>query len=255
MCQNITVQLDPGGTINISPLDIDNGSSDNCGIQSMTVTPNNFDCTDIGTNTVTFTVTDNNGNTDTCTATVTVQDVTPPNASCGTITVTLNSITGQYTLSNAEINSLYTGTGDTCSAVTLSLAQTVFDCTDIGTNNVLLTINDANGNSSSCSAEIIVDAPIITSGTLTGLVVDPIPDNVVPADDLIEVTACPGGIAEPKDVQLNLNLDTNSTINAGNITTWQTSTDNGQTWTDVTGTANLLQYTFLDLLTTTLVRI
>ena len=255
ICQNITVQLDPGGTINISPINIDNGSNDNCGIQSMSVTPNSFTCTDIGINSVTFTVIDTNGNTDTCTAIVTVQDITPPDANCGTLTVTLNAGTGLYTLSNAEINSLYTGSGDSCTGVTLNLAQTVFDCTDIGSNNILLTINDANGNSSSCSAEVIVEAPIITSGTLTGLVIDPIPDTIVPADDLIEVTACPGGIAVPKDVQLTLNLDASSTITASNITTWQISTDNGQNWTNVAGTANLLQYTFLDLLTTTLVRI
>ena len=255
VCQDITVQLDPSGTINISPLNVDNGSSDNCGIQSMTVSPSVLDCSNIGQNTVTLTVTDTSGNVDTCTSIVTVEDVTPPNASCGSITVTLDSSNGLYTLTSTEINSLYTGTGDSCSSVSLSLAQTTFDCDDIGVNNVQLTISDTNGNSSSCFAQITVEAPIITSGTLTGLVVDPVPDNPVPADDLIEVTACPGGIAIPKDVQLTLNLDASSTITASNITTWQISTDDGQNWSNVAGTLNLLQYTLLDLTTTTLVRL
>ena len=52
--------------------DVDNGSSDNCGVSSLSIDVSSFGCTDAGDNTVTLTVTDVNGNTSTCTATVTV---------------------------------------------------------------------------------------------------------------------------------------------------------------------------------------
>ncbi|MEH6537163.1 MAG: LamG-like jellyroll fold domain-containing protein, partial [Psychroserpens sp.] len=256
-CQNITVQLDPGGTINISPLDIDNGSSDNCGIQSITVNPMTFTCADVGANTVTLTVTDINGNVGTCTSTVTVEDITPPTTipgECGNLEVTIDSATGQIVVSQAQVDALYTGS-DPCGIQSVTLAQTTFGCTEVGVNSVQLTILDVNGNSSNCLATITINAPVITTGTLTGLVVDPIPDNPVPADDLIEVTSCPGGVAVPKDIQLTLNLDASSTITASNVSTWQISTDNGETWTNVSGSAGQLQITLLDRLETTLVRV
>jgi len=52
--------------------DIDNGSSDNCGISNMEISQTQFTDEHIGDNVVTLTVTDNNGNTSTCDAIVTV---------------------------------------------------------------------------------------------------------------------------------------------------------------------------------------
>lgn len=54
--------------------DIDNGSYDACGIATLSTDPSDFDCSDVGDNTVTLTVTDTNGNTNTCTASVIVGD-------------------------------------------------------------------------------------------------------------------------------------------------------------------------------------
>ncbi len=252
-CQDITVQLDPDGTITISPIDIDSGSTDNCGIVNRTVSPNIFNCSNIGNNTITLTVSDAQGYTSNCTANVLIQDVTPPVAACGSISLTLDPITGQASIS--DINPLYTGSGDTCGSATLNLAQTVYGCSDIGVNQIPLTVTDPSGNSSTCNVAVTIVAPTITSGTLTGEVINPIPDNPVPPSELIEVTACPGGISEPKDVHLTLNLDASSTINASNISRWQISTNDGLTWSDVPATAGLTQYTLTGLLTTTLVRI
>jgi len=72
ICQNATVQLDNSGNATIIPASINNGSYDNCGVSSMTVTPNTFTTADIGTNTVTLTVTDPAGNTNSCSGIVTV---------------------------------------------------------------------------------------------------------------------------------------------------------------------------------------
>ena len=74
ICQNVTVQLDSSGTASVIPAQVDNGSSDACGIASMTVSPNSFTCANAGNNSVTLTVTDVNGNVSQCMATVKVED-------------------------------------------------------------------------------------------------------------------------------------------------------------------------------------
>ena len=82
-CQPITVDLDgASGTVSITAADIDNGSTDNCGIASMSLDVSSFDCSMVGDNTVTLTVVDNAGNSASCTAVVTVQDVTAPEVFC-----------------------------------------------------------------------------------------------------------------------------------------------------------------------------
>ena len=74
VCQDITVQLDTNGNVSITTDDIDNGSSDNCGIASMSISQNTFNNTNLGDNMVTLTVEDAAGNTDICTAIVTVNE-------------------------------------------------------------------------------------------------------------------------------------------------------------------------------------
>jgi PKD repeat protein len=71
-CQDISVQLDGTGNASITAANIDNGSTDNCGIVSMSLDIMDFTCADVGEKTVTLTVTDAAGNENTCTATVTV---------------------------------------------------------------------------------------------------------------------------------------------------------------------------------------
>src|SRR5690606_14394626 len=83
VCQDITVDLDPvTGMAVITAADVDNGSTDNCGIASISLDVSSFDCSMTGANTVTLTVADNSGNSTTCTSSVTVQDVTAPEVFC-----------------------------------------------------------------------------------------------------------------------------------------------------------------------------
>ena len=82
LCKNITVQLDITGSVFISAEDVNNGSSDNCGLSSVSIDDTNFTCADLGANTVVLTVTDDSGNTATCEATVTVQDNVDPILDC-----------------------------------------------------------------------------------------------------------------------------------------------------------------------------
>ncbi len=82
--KNATVYLDNNGNVTLSPALFDNGSFDDCGIASWTVTPNSFNCNQIGTNMVTITATDPSGHTSTATAIVTVVDNIAPSVVCPT---------------------------------------------------------------------------------------------------------------------------------------------------------------------------
>lgn len=165
-CKNITVALDATGNASITAAQIDNGSTDGCGIQSRTLNKTTFNCSNVGANTVTLTVTDVNGNSSTCTATVTVQDNTPPAAMCKNITAYLDAA-GSVSITAADVDN---GSNDACGAVTLSLSKTTFTCADKGQNSPVLTITDPNGNSATCSPTVtVVDnlPPVITSVVAT----------------------------------------------------------------------------------------
>ena len=161
ICQDITVQLDAAGNATIIGSDIDNGSNAACGIASLVASPNSFDCTNVGPNTVTLTVTDNNGNTATCTSTVTVEDNVAPIAMCQDITVQLDA-TGNVSITAADLDA---GSTDACGIATTTIDISNFDCSNIGANTVTLTVTDVNGNVSTCTSTVTVEdnvAPIIT---------------------------------------------------------------------------------------------
>lgn len=76
--QSLTVILNSNGMAAITPADIDAGSMDNCGIDTMALDSYDFSCSDIGENLVTLTVTDFSGNSSSATDTVTVRDTISP---------------------------------------------------------------------------------------------------------------------------------------------------------------------------------
>ncbi|HIB37678.1 glycine-rich protein [Mesonia sp.] len=153
MCQDITVSLDDTGNVSITASDIDNGSTDNCAIDSYEIDVDSFDCTMVGMNMVTLTITDTNGNSSTCTSTVTVEDNELPSISCEAITVSLDE-TGNISILPED---LVTDTFDNCGIENLSLDIDTFDCEDIG-NPVDVTIfaQDASGNMTSCTTTVTV---------------------------------------------------------------------------------------------------
>ncbi len=153
VCQDFTAELDATGNVTITASDIDNGSSDDCSIASITLDITSFTCADLGDNTVTLTVTDSNGNTDTCTATVTVQDNINPTAVGQGITVQLDA-TGSATITTADIDN---GSTDNCGAPTLGLDITSFGCADVGTNTVTLTATDSSNNTDSTTVTVTVE--------------------------------------------------------------------------------------------------
>ncbi|WP_191408324.1 T9SS type B sorting domain-containing protein, partial [Flavobacterium bizetiae] len=151
--QNITVQLDALGKATITAEEINNGSSDNCGIATITLDKIDFNCTNVGANTVTLTSTDVNGNSDSKTATVTIEDKVKPTVETQNIIVQLDAF-GKATITESQIDN---GSTDNCAIDKLTLDKTDFDCSNVGANTVTLTVLDINGNSDSKTAIVTIE--------------------------------------------------------------------------------------------------
>lgn len=161
ICRDISVQLNAAGNATITGVDIDNGSNDACGIQSMTVSPNTFNCGDIGPNNVTLMVTDVNGLVNTCDGIVTVEDNTAPVAICHDINIQLDG-TGNATITRADIDN---GSNDACGIQSLAANPNSFDCSDVGPNSVTLIVTDVNGLVNTCTAIVTVENNIIPTAS------------------------------------------------------------------------------------------
>ncbi|WP_161555213.1 T9SS type A sorting domain-containing protein [Dokdonia sinensis] len=165
--QNITVSLDASGTATITADQIDNGSTDNCDMDSLSLDITTFDCDSIGDNTVTLTVTDVNNNESTATAIVTVEDNIIPTVTTQNITVSLDA-SGAATITADQIDN---GSTDNCDIDSLSLDITTFDCNSIGDNTVTLTVTDVNSNESTATAIVTVEDNIIPTVTTQNITV------------------------------------------------------------------------------------
>ena len=131
---------------------MDGGSTDNCSIDSITVSQTTFGCGDVGANTVTLSLLDPSGNSSSCTATVTVEDNIAPTAVCQDITVHLDA-SGSATITAGDLDQAST---DACGIQGFSASQTIFSCSDVGTVSDTLTVTDVNTNTSSCLSVVTV---------------------------------------------------------------------------------------------------
>jgi hypothetical protein len=164
--QNATVQLDAAGNATVTPAAVNNGSSDACGIQSMTVSPNNFTCANVGANPVVLTVTDVNGNVSSNTAVVTVEDKVAP-----VLSVPVNAAVSCDASTATAATGVATAT-DACGGVNVTYADA--STQDANVNNAghynyaitrTWTATDANNNVSSATQEITVSDATASSVT------------------------------------------------------------------------------------------
>jgi hypothetical protein len=72
LCKDIIIEASDESIISLLPDDIDDGSTDNCGIANRTLSPNTFTIENLGDNLVNFSVEDINGNSQVCQAVVTL---------------------------------------------------------------------------------------------------------------------------------------------------------------------------------------
>lgn len=158
ICRNITVNITAAGTASINAASINNGSFDNCGAVNLSLSgQTTYSCSDVGnTFNVTLTVTDAQGNSSSCTATVTVADPgsycnQPPVAVCKPLTVSANA-NCQGVANAIDFNN---GSSDpNGDALTYSVLPAGPYAK--GVTNVVLTVTDSKGASSSCNTTITV---------------------------------------------------------------------------------------------------
>ncbi|MBO0357613.1 T9SS type A sorting domain-containing protein [Hymenobacter sp. BT186] len=145
------VALEANGTRTIEAADVDYGSTDNCGVASMTLDKTRFTCANVGPNQVTLTVRDNAGNVTAQTVTVLVVDNTAPRILAAGFQVSLQN--GTRTI---EANDVDYGSTDNCGIASLRISPSTFTCANVGPNPVTLTVTDNSGNVSTQTVTVVV---------------------------------------------------------------------------------------------------
>jgi hypothetical protein len=117
--------------------------------------------TDLSAGTYTATVTDGNFCSTTTSVEIISNDDVMPQAIAQNITISVNA-NGMANLLPTMVDN---GSTDNCNISTIDLDKTAFDCSNLGTNEVMLTVTDGAGNTNSTMATItVIDeiAPTIT---------------------------------------------------------------------------------------------
>ncbi|MFN7266221.1 MAG: HYR domain-containing protein, partial [Bacteroidota bacterium] len=170
-CQNVSVNL-VGNSASVTAAQVNNGSTDNCGTPTVSITPTTFNCGAAGGNTVTLTATDASNNTSTCTATVTVNEVTPP---------TITTCPSNQTITDCIAPS-YTGSvvaTDNCTIASITQSPAAGASLGIGhgqSTSITYTVTDQSGNIRTCSNTVTVNdqtPPTATCNNLT-VTLDPV---------------------------------------------------------------------------------
>jgi hypothetical protein len=153
VAQNIVVYLDQNGNSLISGQDLDAGSTDNCAVDTLFTSPvNSYNCTNVGPNAIQLIAVDNSGNRDTVPATVVVFDTLAPLITTNNLVLVLDSTK----VSSITASSIDNGTIDNCSLDSIWIAQSEFNCTEVGVNNVWFYAMDVNGNLDSAQFTVTV---------------------------------------------------------------------------------------------------
>jgi len=156
--QDVEINLDENGQAGITAVQIDNGSTDACGIDSYSLDITSFDCSSIGqNNVVTLTLVDNHGNIGRETAIVTVVDNNVPVIESPEAITSFND----PNLCGASLELDLPVASDNCDIV--SLSNNAPDIFPVGETTVIWTALDASGNSSTALQNITItnEIPVI----------------------------------------------------------------------------------------------
>ena len=140
--KDLVLPLDASGLGDITVFQVDNGSTDNIGFDTLYIDTSSYDCSDLGDHWVVLTGVDKSGNSDTAWSKVTVVDNMDPDVDVFNATIYLDSA-GSAALSFQDVDN---GSTDNCGIDTTYLSKEVFGCSDIGTYSVLAYAQDSSGN-------------------------------------------------------------------------------------------------------------
>jgi len=151
--KDFTVMLDAQGKGTLKVEDIDNGSTDNCGIKSKTLSKTEFDCSNTGKVEVTYTLEDNNGNKAEKKLQITVAESTKPTLKLkDNLSFSLDN-EGFVKLTAAEVVGEAT---DNCGVKQTTLSKESFNCSNVGKNEITVTTTDNSGNVTAATASITI---------------------------------------------------------------------------------------------------
>ena len=164
ICKNHTAALNASGTTTFTPASLYQSGSDNCGTVNLSsVTPSSFDCTGLGSHTVTLTANDGHGNTKSCTSIVTVVDNIAPVAVCPSPMPTVQL--GANGNGSLPANIGGGNSTDNCSATETSSPMN-FVCGDVGPHTVILTASDGtNSSTTTCTFNVVDNVPPMANCT------------------------------------------------------------------------------------------
>ncbi|SFF72476.1 Por secretion system C-terminal sorting domain-containing protein [Salegentibacter agarivorans] len=160
------VNLDNNGTASITPEDLDNNSTDNCGIVSMALSQVDFTTADIGDVPITLTVRDDAGNIDYCETTVEVRDEASGEFECRENIEVFLDENGE---ANLNIQELYTGDA---SGLNLEASRLNFTCEDLGVAFIQLDYSGDETGSCTINVDVQDELPPEINTNLVELTLD-----------------------------------------------------------------------------------
>jgi gliding motility-associated-like protein len=143
--KNLVVYLDATGNVSITAAQADNGSTDNCSINTLSLSNSNFSCADTGINhSIKFTATDYSNNSAYTYFNVRVYDTISPIPKMPDFVVYLNAM-GTSDIVNPALR--YDRSTDNCATKSWTIDRKTLTCADTGIDNaVKLTIKDRSDN-------------------------------------------------------------------------------------------------------------
>ncbi|MEZ4722267.1 MAG: LamG-like jellyroll fold domain-containing protein [Flavobacteriales bacterium] len=171
--QNVIAYLDASGQFLATAAMFENGSTDNCFVDSISIDVDTVYCADTGSINVIFTAYDQSGNTDTAHAQLILSDTLNPAAYAYAMMVVYLDSTGSFTITADTIDS---ASVDNCAIDTIWLSEYAFTCSDTSAQDtVTLYVRDISGN---------IDSTITLITTL-----DTLPPVVISKDTTIYLSA------------------------------------------------------------------
>ncbi len=153
ICKDYIAQLDDYGKASVSASDINDHSTDECGIDTMWLDTYAFHCTDTGTLRVNLFVQDINSNIGTCSALVNLDDDIDPFIDCVYSTVAYLDQDGNAVMTpELLLDTVY----DNCS-YSFTYSRDTLTCADLGdTITIDVLVTDIGGNTATCDADVLV---------------------------------------------------------------------------------------------------